>query len=191
LTPLQNFLEVTVLPSFLVLFVIVLVAALGQAQWRRTIVVLAIVALIQLIVGEVVLRLLLANRANPLSSGPGAALFESGTPMLLISSSLANIGMFLGLILAARNRAWGWFIVQVIAGLVSMVGSLFAFSAYSLTVFLGSARAYRLYERPAYILLTAALFSATLIAQLAFALLTRDPAERAAAIAIPDDVTHP
>ena len=192
---LPNFLLVNVLPSLVVPLLIALVAILGIARWRRTLLILALVELICLVVGLLTLRIFVLGAvlgvARPFSARPFALVQTFGTPLIAISLSTTTIGLFLALTLVARSRRWGWFVALLLAAIISALAAEVAFSSYPLTVLLGypTAHALQTLADPLYTIITSNLVALSMLVHLLYAIF--GPREPHAAPAITDDATLP
>ena len=194
---LQNFLLGSVLPSLVVPLLIALVAILGVARWRRALLVLALVELIFLVLGVLALRIFAFGAVSTLPVRVFEFLQGVGTPLVAISVSSATIGLFLALTLAARARRWGWFVALLVAAIISVLASGFAFSPVPLIALFGydTAQALHVFAEPLYTIVSNGLAALTMVAQLLYAIFgPRDMQETgspAIASASASDVTLP
>ncbi len=94
-----------------------------------------------------------------------------GSPVINLSISVASVGVFLALILAAWARSWGWFTAILLTAILSELAANFAFSVYGLLVFTGTPPAYQTYLEPSYIIITNAMAALNILAILLYALL--------------------
>lgn len=188
----------SVLPSLVVPLLIALVAILGVARWRRTLLVLALVELIFLALGVLALRIFTFGAVSTLPVGVFEFLQEVGTPLVIMSVSSATIGLFLALTLAARARRWGWFVVLLLAAVVSALATEFAISPLPLIALFGydTAQALRALSEPLYAIVSNGLAALTMLVQLLYAIFgPRDAQEMRFAPAVTSasasDVTLP
>ncbi len=188
----------SVLPSLVVPLLIALVAILGVARWRRTLLVLALVELIFLALGVLALRIFTFGAVSTLPVGVFEFLQEVGTPLVIMSVSSATIGLFLALTLAARARRWGWFVALLLAAVVSALATEFAISPLPLIALLGydTAQALHALSEPLYAIVSNGLAALTMHVQLLYAIFgPRDAQEMRFAPAVTSasasDVTLP
>jgi hypothetical protein len=188
----------SVLPSLVVPLLIALVAILGVARWRRTLLVLALVELIFLALGVLALRIFTFGAVSTLPVGVFEFLQEVGTPLVIMSVSSATIGLFLALTLAARARRWGWFVALLLAAVVSALATEFAISPLPLIALFGydTAQALRALSEPLYAIVSNGLAALTMLVQLLYAIFgPRDAQEMRFAPAVTSasasDVTLP
>lgn len=188
----------SVLPSLVVPLLIALVAILGVARWRRTLLVLALVELIFLALGVLALRIFTVGAVSTLPVGVFEFLQEVGTPLVIMSVSSATIGLFLALTLAARARRWGWFVALLLAAVVSALATEFAISPLPLIALFGydTAQALRALSEPLYAIVSNGLAALTMLVQLLYAIFgPRDAQEMRFAPAVTSasasDVTLP
>ncbi len=188
----------SVLPSLVVPLLIALVAILGVARWRRTLLVLALVELIFLALGVLALRIFTFGAVSTLPVGVFEFLQEVGTPLVIMSVSSATIGLFLALTLAARARRWGWFVALLLAAIVSALATEFAISPLPLIALFGydTAQALRALSEPLYAIVSNGLAALTMLVQLLYAIFgPRDAQEMRFAPAVTSasasDVTLP
>lgn len=188
----------SVLPSLVVPLLIALVAILGVARWRRTLLVLALVELIFLALGVLALRIFTFGAVSTLPVGVFEFLQEVGTPLVIMSVSSATIGLFLALTLAARARRWGWFVALLLAAVVSALATEFAISPLPLIALFGydTAQALRALSEPLYAIVSNGLAALTMLVQLLYAIVgPRDAQEMRFAPAVTSasasDVTLP
>jgi hypothetical protein len=162
----------SVLPSLVVPLLIALVAILGVARWRRTLLVLALVELIFLALGVLALRIFTFGAVSTLPVGVFEFLQEVGTPLVIMSVSSATIGLFLALTLAARARRWGWFVALLLAAIVSALATEFAISPLPLIALFGydTAQALRALSEPLYAIVSNGLAALTMLVQLLYAI---------------------
>lgn len=188
----QNFLLTIELPGIVFPLLIALVAILGIARWHRTLLVLALVALVLRILGILFLRMLYLGVESALPGSVIEFLQALGIPTVTVSFSVTTVGAFLALVLAARERAWAWFVVILLAAIISILAGNFALSPYGLIVLVGSARAMQIYTDLLYVVITNVIAGLTILAQLLYALIgPRTTAATASPLATPDDVTLP
>jgi hypothetical protein len=197
---LQNYLLASVLPSVVVPLLIALVAILGVARWRRTLLVLALVELIFLVLGAVALRTFTFGAVSTLPVRVLEFLQEVGTPLIVMSVSIATVGLFLALTLAARARRWGWFVALLLAAIISVLAAGFSFSPVPLIALFGydTAQALRALSEPLYIIVSNGLAALTMLVQLLYAIFgprdaqeTQETGAPATAPASASDVTLP
>lgn len=189
----------SVLPSLVVPLLIALVAILGVARWRRTLLVLALVELIFLALGVLALRIFTFGAVSTLPVGVFEFLQEVGTPLVIMSVSSATIGLFLALTLAARARRWGWFVALLLAAIVSALATEFAISPLPPLIALfgyDTAQALRALSEPLYAIVSNGLAALTMLVQLLYAIFgPRDAQEMRFAPAVTSasasDVTLP
>jgi hypothetical protein len=188
----------SVLPSLVGPLLIALVAILGVARWRRTLLVLALVELIFLALGVLALRIFTFGAVSTLPVGVFEFLQEVGTPLVIMSVSSATIGLFLALTLAARARRWGWFVALLLAAIVSALATEFAISPLPLIALFGydTAQALRALSEPLYAIVSNGLAALTMLVQLLYAIFgPRDAQEMRFAPAVTSasasDVTLP
>ncbi len=180
----QIYLLEDVLPSILFPLLIALVAILGIDRWRRTIVILASIALLLIIVGILTLRVHFLNIFLP----------TIAISVILSGLIISEVSIFLALVLAARSRHWGWFTTLLIAAVISTLASPFVTSYLAFYIFFGLERAQTLFSAPLYAIITTACASLTIVAQLLYALVgPREtvPSPASATLASADDVTLP
>ena len=166
----QNFLLGTVLPSTLFILLVALVAILGAARWRRTLLVLALVALALRLLGILIAHFLLGGMERFLPVGVSEFLLVIGSPTINLSISVTTVGVFLALVLAAQARSWGWFTSILLAAIISALAANFAFSLYGLLVFAPTSQAYQIYLQPTYIIITNVIAGLNILAILLYAL---------------------
>ncbi len=191
----QNFLLASLLPSTVFILLIGLVALLGIARWRRTLLVLALVALALRVLGIVLIYMPYWGVAHTLPIPVIELLLTSGSPMVNLSINVTTVGIFLALVLAARGRLWGWFAAILLAATIGSGAVNFAFSYYGLLVFLGTPRAMQLYAQPSYVIITNVIAGLNIVVMLLYALLSpRTTAAMPTAVStasMSDDVTLP
>jgi hypothetical protein len=172
---LQNFLSATVLPDIVFPLLIALVAILGSARWPRTLLVLALVALILRFLGILMTHFLLGGMERVLPLQVSEFLLVIGSPIINLSISVATVGVFLALVRAARARSWYWFVTILLATIISALGANFAFSIYGLRVFLGTVsgaqQVSQIYLNPWYIVVANVIAGLNILAVLLYALL--------------------
>lgn len=178
----QNFLFAYLLPNVLAPLVIALVAILGVARWRRTLLALAIAELVSFVVGVLTLRVFafsaIFGAVNSLPL-PVFEFFQSlGAPLINISITITWIGALLALTLSARAHSWGWFVALLLASIISVLAIEFAFSPYGLIVLYGSSRAGEIFAETPYIIITNSLAGLTMLVQLLYAIFGRREPEQ-------------
>lgn len=188
----QYFLLVSILPTVLFILLVALAAVLGIARWRGAILALALVALLLWILGFFVFNALNQNTNVGGLTSSYTLLQWLAAPSIFVSSVVGDVGAILALIVSARSRAWGWFVVLIIATLVSAVARQFAFSIYPLFMFVGNQRATEISHMMSYMIVVSVLACLTILAQLLYALFgARTPAANVATSSMSDDVTLP
>lgn len=193
MSQIPNYLLLSVLPSVLLPLLIALIAILGVARWRRTVVTLTIIALLLLNIGVLALRAPFLRSASFPSQFAFTYLPTIAGSVIDCAFVIAEVGIFLTLVLSARSRRWGWFTALLIAAVISMLAAQFAFSSFPLFIFIGIERAQTLFSAPLYAVITTVLASIAMLAQLLYALFGARPAAPAttATAASSDDVTLP
>lgn len=169
----QNFLFAYMLPNFLAPLVIAVVAILGVARWRPTLLALAIAELLLLVLGILALRILILGAGRFLSIPFIEFVGELGAPLINISIAITWIGALLALTLSARAHSWGWFVALLLASIISVLAIEFAFSPYGLIVLYGSSRAGEIFAETPYIIVTNSLAALTMLVQLLYAIFSR------------------
>lgn len=169
----QNFLFAYMLPNFIAPLVIAVVAILGVARWRPTLLALAIAELLLLVLGILALRILILGAGRFLSIPFIEFAGELGAPLINISIAITWIGALLALTLSARAHSWGWFGALLLASIISVLAIEFAFSPYGLIVLYGSSRAGEIFAETPYIIVTNSLAALTMLVQLLYAIFGR------------------
>lgn len=174
----QNFLFAYLLPNFLLPLVIAVVAILGVARWRGTLLALAIAELLLLILGIAALRILILGVGRFLSIPFIEFVTGLGAPFINISIAITWIGALLALTLSARAHSWGWFVALLLASIISLLATEFAFSPYGLIILYGSSRAGEIFAETPYIIITNSLAALTMLVQLLYAIFGRRESEQ-------------
>lgn len=189
----QIYLLEDILPSILFPLLIALVAVLGSDRWRRTIVILASIALLFLILGVLTWRVHLLSADRFGLQFINIFLPTIATSVILSGLIIGDVSIFLALVLSARSRHWSWFTTLLIAAVISTLAGPFVTSYLALYFFFGLERAQTLYTAPLYAIITTILASLAMVTQLLYALIgarTAIPATTATA-ASSTDVTLP
>jgi len=173
---------------------IALVAVLGSDRWRRTIVILTIIALLFLVLGVLTLRVhYLSPDSSRLQFVSIFVLPTIATSVILCGLIMGTVGIFLALVLAARSRHWSWFTTLLIAAVISTLAGPFITSYLALYFFFGLDHAQTLYTAPLYAIVTTILAALAMVTQLLYAL--TGPRDTALVATAPttnaDDVTLP
>lgn len=169
----QNFLFAYLLPNVLLPLVIAVVAILGVARWRRTLLALAIAELALFTLGIASLRIFILGVGRVLPIPIIEFVTELGAPLINISIAITWIGALLALTLSARAHSWGWFVALLLTAIISIVAIEFAFSPYGLIVFYGTSRALQIFTVPQYEIITNGLAGLTILVQLLYAIFGR------------------
>lgn len=171
MSQLPNYVLLSVVPSILLSLLIALVAILGITRWRRTVLALAIIALLLMIVGALALRTPFLRSAGFQSQFAFTYLSTIAGSMIDCAFVIGEVGIFLTLVLSARSRLWGWFTALLITAVISMLAAQFAFSSFPLYIFVGVERAQELFTAPLYAIITNILAGLAMVAQLLYALI--------------------
>ncbi|HEX5158873.1 MAG TPA: hypothetical protein VFW17_16805 [Ktedonobacterales bacterium] len=171
MSQLPNYVLLSVVPSILLSLLIALVAILGITRWRRTVLALAIIALLLMIVGALALRIPFLHSAGFQSQFAFTYLPTIAGSMIDCAFVIGEVGIFLTLVLSARSRLWGWFTALLITAVISMLAAQFAFSSFPLYIFVGIERAQELFTAPLYAIITNILAGLAMVAQLLYALI--------------------
>ena len=171
MSQLPTYVLLSVVPSILLPLLVALVAILGVACWRRTVLALAIIALLLMIVGVLALRIPFLHSAGFQSQFAFTYLPTIAGSVIDCAFVIGEVGIFLTLVLSARSRHWGWFTTLLIAAVISTLAGPFAFSSFPLYIFVGIERAQELFTAPLYAIITTILAGLAMGAQLLYALI--------------------
>lgn len=178
----QIYLLEDILPSILFPLLIALVAVLGSDRWRRTIVILAIIALLFLVLGVLTLRVHLLSADSFGLQFVNVFLPTIATSVILSGLIIEEVGIILALVLSARSRHWGWFTTLLIAAIINTLAGPFVTSYLAFYIFFGLERAQVLFSAPLYAIITTVLAGLAMLAQLLYAIFgRREPQQPGAA----------
>jgi hypothetical protein len=150
---------------------VALVAVLGSARWLRTILVLAITALLLLVAGVVALRAPWLRVGDVSSMSTFVYMQAFAISAINCSGIISGVGVILALFLTARTRQWTWFTVLLVAAAISTVAGMFVSSFAGIYTFIGFTQAQTLFTTPVYAIITTLLASLRIVAMLVYALL--------------------
>lgn len=173
MTAAQSAVLLLVLSAFLTPILVAVVALIGLARARKTILVLAIVGLLLFLSAEIGSRVLLSLANAGVPVGLLTALQSLGSPMIQLGAALGSVGGILGLIRTAQIRRWRWFGGIFAAMLVTGLGGLFL-NYYPISLIIGTQRAFALFYTSTFTIITIALFCASFVAQITYGIFGPD-----------------
>ena len=178
MTAAQSVLLTTILSAVLVPILVAVVAIIGLARARKTILVFAIVGLLLYVLTEIGVRSIESGSRVGIPYALVIGAITLSPIAIKIASQLGIVGGILALIHSVHVKRWDWFSALLVAALVTAVGGLLLNSFVIMQV-LGSARAFELLGTNAYIILANALYCVSFIAQILYGVF--GPAEPASA----------
>ena len=167
MTAQQSAVLLLVLSAFLAPVLVAVVALIGLARARKTMLVFAIVGLLFFLSAEIGLRTLLSLAHAGFPASMLTAFQTLGSPMVQLGTALGSVGGTLGLIRTAQIRRWRWFAGLFAAMIITGISGLFL-NYYLISVFIGTQQAIDFFYTPTSTIISIALFCASFVAQIAY-----------------------
>lgn len=167
MTAAQSALLTTVLSAVLVPVLAAIVAIIGLARARKTVLVLAIVGLLLYLITEIGVRLIESAVRVGVPYGLVNAAITLSPIAIQVASQAGIVGGILALIRTAQIRRWSWFGTLLAAMLITALGGLLL-NTYVITQVLGNERAFDLLGANAYLIGANALFCVSFVAQILY-----------------------